>query len=182
MASLRARIGGYIVDMVIFAAVALVMFVIAGMIMLISTDWAVTNLPDPALYGALATVGIGTPVIWTLMNLLLLALRGQTGGQYVAGIRLMREDDAPLTFMNRLAWWSLLNPLLFSWPLGIVVATPLIGVVAVALSRASVVVFGVVLVLCALAPLIALVSALLDGQNRALQDRIVGTVVVPAGG
>ena len=63
-----------------------------------------------------------------------------------------------------------------------VAAIPLAGTIAVALNRATVVVFGVVIVLCALAPIIALVSALLDGQNRALQDRIIGTIVVPNGG
>jgi hypothetical protein len=180
-ANLRARVGGYVVDMVIFAAVAMVMFVIAGAIMLIATDWGVNNLPDPALYGALATIGIGTPAVWTLMNLLLLTLRGQTGGQYVAGIRLVREDGAALSGPNRLGWWFLLNPLLFSWPMGCVAAIPLAGTVAVALSRGTLVIFGVVIVLCLLAPVIALVSALVDGQNRALQDRILGTIVVPSG-
>ncbi len=182
VANLRARVGGYVVDMVIFAAVAMVMFVIAGAIMLLATDWGVNNLPDPALYGALATVGVGTPVVWTLLNLLLIATRGQTGGEYVAGVRLAREDGARLTAGNAIGWWFLLNPLLFSWPMACVAAIPLAGTIAVALNRATVVVFGVIIVLCALAPLIALVSALLDGQNRALQDRIIGTIVVPHGG
>jgi hypothetical protein len=182
VANLRARVGGYVVDMVIFGAISMVMFVIAGAIMLASTDWGVNNLPDPALYGALATVGVGTPVVWTLMNLLLLTTRGQTGGEYVAGVRLVREDGASLSAGNALGWWFLLNPLLFSWPMACVAAIPLAGTIAVALNRATVVIFGVVIVLCVLAPIIALVSALLDGQNRALQDRIIGTIVVPNGG
>ena len=103
VANLRARVGGYVVDMVIFGAISMVMFVIAGAIMLASTDWGVNNLPDPALYGALATVGVGTPVVWTLMNLLLLATRGQTGGEYVAGVRLVREDGA-LAHVPAMRW------------------------------------------------------------------------------
>lgn len=180
VASLRARTGGYVVDMVIFAAISMIMFVVAGGVLLFSTDWGVNNLPDPALYAALATVGIGTPLLWTLMNLLLLATRRQTGGEYVAGLRLVREDGAQLTRGNIVGWWFLLNPLLFSWPLACVAAIPLAGTIAVALSRTTVVVFGVVIVLCALSPLIALVSAAIDGQNRALHDRIIGTIVVPA--
>ena len=48
------------------------------------------------------------------------------------------------------------------------------------LSVLGIVAFGVVLTLCLVAPLLAIVSALLDRQNRTLHDRIVGVVVVPA--
>ena len=48
------------------------------------------------------------------------------------------------------------------------------------LSRITIVAFGVIVILCALAPIIAFVAALTDDQNRTLHDRIVGTIVVPA--
>ncbi len=180
VASVRARAGGYIVDMVILAAVSLVLVVASGLFVLLSTGWATSNISDPVVYGALAIVGLGAPLVWSLMNLLLLATRQQTGGQYVAGVRLAREDGAPLTRGNLLAWWFLLNPLLFSWPMAFVAALPMAGAISVALSSLTVVAFGIVVTLCVVAPLIALVSAALDGQNRALHDRIVGTAVVPA--
>ncbi|MHB8377460.1 MAG: RDD family protein [Dehalococcoidia bacterium] len=180
VASLRARAGGYVVDMVIFSAVSLVMVVIAGLVVLVSTGWATNDPSNPVFYGSLAIVGLGTPLVWSLMNLVLLVTRQQTGGQYVAGVRLAREDGAPLTRGNLLAWWSLLNPLLFSWPMALVAALPMAGAISLALSSLTVVAFGIVVTLCAVAPIVALVSAALDGQNRALHDRIAGTVVVPA--
>lgn len=180
VASVRARTGGYIVDMVIFAAVSLVLVVAGGLLILISTGWATSDPSNPVFYGALAIVGLGAPLAWSLMNLLLLAMRRQTAGQYVAGVRLAREDGAPLTRGPLLAWWFLLNPLLFSWPMALVAGLPFAGAISVALGRLTLAALFIVVTLCVVAPLIALVSALLDGENRALHDRIVGTVVVPA--
>jgi uncharacterized RDD family membrane protein YckC len=180
VASVRQRTGGYIVDMVIFAAVAMVMLVVAGLVLLLSTNWAQHDPSDPVTYGALAIFGLGTPLIWSVMNLAFLVTRRQTGGQYVAGLRVAREDGQPLTQGNVLAWWLLLNPLLFSWPMAIVGGLPLAGVISLLLNNVTVVAVGVIVTLCVIAPLIALVSALLDRQNRALQDRIAGTIVVPS--
>lgn len=179
VASLRARTGGYVVDMVIFAAVTMIVFVAAGLYLLLSTGWATHDPGDAKTYAFLAIIGLGTPIAWSAMNLLLLAMRGQTGGQYVAGVRLQREDGGRLSLANAAGWWFLLNPLLFSWPMALVAGLPLAGAVAVVLSRVTVGVFGVIIVLCLLAPIIALVSAAIDRQNRTLHDRIIGTVAVP---
>lgn len=179
-ASVRQRTGGYIVDMVIFAAVAMVMIVVAGFVLLLATNWAQKNASDPVAYGFLAIIGLGTPLVWSVMNLMLLWTRGQTGGQYVAGLRVAREDAQPLGRASAAAWWFLLNPLLFSWPMALIGGLPLAGAISLLLTNVTVVAFGVIVTLCVVAPLIALVSALVDGQNRALQDRIAGTIVVPA--
>jgi hypothetical protein len=165
--------------MVIFAAVAMIVLVLAGVLLLILTDGATHDPTDAELYGILAIVGLGTPIVWTVLNLALLAWRQQTGGQYVAAVRLAREDGAPVGLRDIALWWVCLNPLLFSWPMGAMTAFPLVTTVALAVSRASIAVFGGFVILCALAPLIAFVSALIDVHNRALHDRVVGTVVVP---
>jgi uncharacterized RDD family membrane protein YckC len=55
------------------------------------------------------------------------------------------------------------------------------AVIALILSRLTIFVFGVVLIVCIASPVIALVSALLDPRHRTLHDRIAGTVAVPAG-
>jgi uncharacterized RDD family membrane protein YckC len=180
VASVRQRTGGYIIDMVIFAALAMVMIVVAGLVLLLATDWAQKDASDAVAYGFLAIIGLGTPLAWSLMNLLLLFTRRQTGGQYVAGLRVAREDAQPLRPATAVAWWFLLNPLLFSWPMALIAGLPLAGAISLLLNNVTVVAFGVVVTLCVVAPLIALISALADGQNRALQDRIAGTVVVPA--
>ena len=130
-------------------------------------------------FTALAIFGLGTPIIWTVLNLALLVSRGQTGGQYVAGVRLGREDERPLSLGSVVAWWFCLNPLLFSWPMVVVAAGPLAAIAAIVLDWWNIFLFGLVALLCFVAPIVAFISALLDGQNRALQDRVVGTVVRP---
>lgn len=164
----------------IFAALAMIMFVLSFGLLLLFTDAATNDPSDAQIYAIFAIIGIGTPSIWSAMNLLLLRWRRQTGGQYVAGVRLAREDGAPLSTRDTAAWWFCLNPLLFSWPMAAVALFPLAGVVSITLDRATIAVFGGLLLLCFAAPFAALAAALLDPYNRALHDRVVGTVVVPA--
>ena len=180
VAGMRARIGGYVVDIIIFAAIAMVIIVFAGFLLLATTDWAKKDPSDAQFELFLGIIGIGTPLVWTLLNIALLAARGQTGGQYVAGLRLSREDGTPLSLRDVAAWWFCFNPLLFSWPMALVVGLPLAAVIATALGRVTIVVFGVLVILCLASPLIALASAIVDLQNRALHDRLAGTVAVPA--
>jgi hypothetical protein len=167
--------------MVIFAAIAMVVIVFAGFFLLATTDWAKEDPSDPQFYTFLAIIGLGAPIVWTGLNLAILATRGQTGGQYVAGLRLVLEDGSRLSPRKAAAWWLCFNPLLFSWPMAGVAGLPLAAVIALVLSQLTIVVFGVVMILCVASPMIAFVSALMDAQHRALHDRIVGTVAVPAG-
>jgi RDD family len=179
--SLRARSGGYLVDMVIFAAIAMIVVVFAGFLLLATTDWAKKDPSDPQFYMFLAIIGLGAPLIWTALNLVLLVTRSQTGGQYVAGIRLTGEDGGPLSRHQAVAWWFSLNPLLFSWPMACVAGLPLAAVIALLLSRLTILVFGVLISLCVASPFIALVSAVFNEQHRAFHDRLAGVGVVPAG-
>lgn len=179
--SLRARSGGYLIDMVIFAAIAMIVIVFAGFLLLATTDWAKKDPSDPQFYMFLAIIGLGAPLVWTALNLVLLSARSQTGGQYVAGVRLVGEDGAALSVRQAAAWWFCLNPLLFSWPMACVAGLPLAAVIALLLSRFTIVVFGILITLCLASPLIAAISAFFDAQHRALHDRMVGVAVVPAG-
>lgn len=181
VASVRSRVGGYVVDIVIFAAVAMIVVVVAGFILLASTAWGENDPSDPEVFTFLGIIGIGVPLVWSALNIALLATRGQTGGEYVAGVRLVREDAAPFSLRDALAWWFCFNPLLFSWPMAMIASLPFAAVFALVLSRLTLVAFGVVITLCLVAPLLALVSALLDPQNRTLHDRVIGVVAVPAG-
>ena len=178
-ASMRARIGGYAVDMVIFAAVAMIVVVFAGFLLLATTDWAKKDPSDPQFYLFLGTIGVGAPLTWTLLNLVLLATRGQTGGQYVAGIRLVGENGGRMSRRAAAVWWFCFNPLLFSWPMACVAGLPLAAILA-AVPKVSTLAFLLALItICLASPLISLVSALLDGQHRALHDRMAGVVAVP---
>ncbi|MBI5287707.1 MAG: RDD family protein [Chloroflexi bacterium] len=177
---LRARIGGYAVDMVIFAAITMLLTVLAGFILLASTSWAENDPSDPQIYTFLATVGVGVPLIWSALNIALLTTRGQTGGQYVAGLKLLLEGGAALRPRDVAVWWFCFNPLLFSWPMTMVAGFPLLGVISILASRLVFVLFGVIVTLCVASPLIALISASMDRNHRALHDRVARVVTVPA--
>ena len=104
VASLRARAGGYVVDMVIFAAIAMMVLVIAGVVILLHhRTGASKTRPTARLYTFLAIIGLGTPIVWTALNLAALATRSQTGGQYVAGVRLTTRGRRRLE-LPRVAW------------------------------------------------------------------------------
>jgi hypothetical protein len=179
VATFRARAGGYVVDMVIFAAIAMLMLVLAGTVILWSTDWAEQDPTNAELYSFIALFGLGTPLVWSALNLALLATRGQTGGQYVAGLRLANEDAAAPGARTAAAWWFALNPLLYSWPMALVAGAPLAALVALVSSIVALFLVALVILVCVAAPVAAFVSALIDGQNRALHDRVAGVVVLP---
>jgi hypothetical protein len=166
--------------MVIFAAIAVLMLVLAGFILLARTDWGQQDATDPEFYTFLATFGAGTPLVWSALNLFVLATRSQTGGQYVAGLRLRDVEGGAPSPRQAVAWWFCLNPLLFSWPMALTVGLPLAAVIALVLSRATVVLWGVLITACIVAPLIALVSALVDDRHRAMHDRLSGVIVAPS--
>jgi uncharacterized RDD family membrane protein YckC len=177
---MRARIGGYAVDMVIFAAIAMIVVVFAGFLLLATTDWAKKDPSDPQFYLFLGIIGVGAPLAWTVLNVCLLATRGQTGGQYVAAIRLVSESGDRISPRAAAVWWFCFNPLLFSWPMACVAGLPLAAVLAAVPKVSTLAFLLALLTICLASPLIALVSALLDGQHRALHDRIAGVVTVPA--
>lgn len=179
-AHLRARVGGYVVDMVIFGAITMLTTVLAGFILLAGIDWGTQDPTDPQLYTFLAIIGLGTPLIWTALNVGLLLTRGQVGGQYVAGLKLVRDDGDDVRAREAFAWWFCFNPLLFSWPMAFIAGLPLTAVISLLSSSLTIVVFGVVVTLCIACPIIALVSAAIDRQNRALHDRVAGVIAVPA--
>jgi hypothetical protein len=107
-----------------------------------------------------------------------LAARRQTGGQYVAGVKLARNDDDSPDLKSVFAWWFGFNPLLFSWPMAIVAGLPLAALVALISSTFALFLTALVVLLCVAAPIAAFVSALIDQRNRALHDRVANVVVV----
>jgi uncharacterized RDD family membrane protein YckC len=173
--------GGYVVDMVILSAIAMVVAVLAGFFLLLSTDFANDrDAQDSDMFIAAITLVAGTAGGWTLLNLALLATRRQTGGQYVAGLRLAREDGRPLSLRDAAVWWFAGSPLLFSWPIAGSAGVGLLMITALSPGDVLIFVSLLVLALCAVMPIVALVAGVLDSRNRGLHDRIAGTVVVHA--
>jgi hypothetical protein len=166
--------------MVIFSAVTMLIVVFAGFLLLFSTNWAEDDATDAQFYTFLGIIGLGVPAVWTLLNLGLLTTRAQTGGQYVAGLTLEREVGGRPSPRQMAAWWFCFNPLLFSWPMAMATGLPLAAVISLALSRATIVGFGLIVTFCAASPIIALISAMVDRENRALHDRVAGVVAVPS--
>lgn len=179
VATFKSRVGGYVVDMVIFGAVSMVIIALAGLVLLLLTDMAMDDPNDGDLWLGLGIVAIGTPVVWSLMNLALLRSRGQTGGQYVAGVRLSDERGGRLRTGQLLAWWFAGNPLLYSWPMALVAGTPLLMLALVGATTLSVFIWALVSLICFAMPIAAFVSGLIDAQNRALHDRVAGVTAMP---
>jgi uncharacterized RDD family membrane protein YckC len=115
-AGIGVRIRGYAVDMVVFVSVATSVAACSGALLLATTHWGKSEPSDRQFYTFFAIIGAGTPVVWTLLNVILLAWRGQTGGQYLAGSRIQREDGSSISLLRAVAWWCCFNPLLLSWP------------------------------------------------------------------
>lgn len=106
-----------------------------------------------ALIGAVLGVGIGGTLLVTALQWILLVRTGQTLGKRLLGIRIVRSDGRPATFMELV----LLRILAF----GTLVALPGVGL------------------LLAIADV---VSLFVDGDGATLHDRFADTRVVPAMG
>jgi uncharacterized RDD family membrane protein YckC len=179
-ASAQVRIVAYLVDSVILLSFILLFFVIAGLQLLLSSDFTERDAPDSAIYAAPAIVLGGTMIAWSCFNLALLRWRGQTTGQYVAGIRVRRQDGSPPSRRQIVLRWLLLDPLLFHPLLAVIWFVDVVVVVSLTLSEAALVAGLFFVFVCLIAPLVALVSVLADKERRALHDRLAGTVVVHA--
>jgi hypothetical protein len=177
-ASLRARTGGYAVDMTILAAIAMVASIAALFLVLLATDMAEQDLGTGALVGCLLVVVAGVPAVWSVLNLVLLVTRRQTGGQYVAALRVKRDEGEGMPLRTALAWWFAGNPLLYSWLMAIVAGGPLLIFSALVPKDFELAAALFVIVICVVMPIVAIVSAKMDSRSRALHDRIAGVTVV----
>jgi len=174
-----ARLVAFLVDSVVLVTFVLVLWVIAFLQLLIASDLGQEDPPDSSFNAILGIVMAVVP-LWLVFNVVLYRWRGQTIGQYVADIKVVREDGRPLDLRTSLVRFLLLHPLLFhlvlvpNWFLTAAIVTSLTASAAV-----LVVTLGLTF-LCVLATFLAAASVLLDSRRRALHDRVMGTTVVPA--
>ena len=178
-ARLEARLVAFVVDSVVLLSFTLVLLAVAGLQLLITSDFGEEDPPDSSFYAVLAIVMAVIP-LWLAFNVVLCRWRGQTVGKYVADIKVVREDGRPLGLWTSLVRFLLLHPLLFHpflallWLLTAAVATSL------TVSAAVLVVTLALVFVSVAAPFLATGAVLLDGNRRALHDRVAGTAVVPA--
>jgi uncharacterized RDD family membrane protein YckC len=176
-AHVNARVSGYLVDSIVLLAFILVFFVIGGFLLLATSDWGEGDPPDAAYYAMVSVFLGGTLVAWTVFNIALMALRGQSTGMYVVGIKTERAGGQPMTLGRSTLRWFALNPLLFHPLLLPVWGVILLLLVSLTISQISMIVAVAMMVLCIVAPLAAIVSLLIDPGRRCLHDRLAGTAV-----
>jgi uncharacterized RDD family membrane protein YckC len=174
VAGLGARAVAFVMDSIVLFAFTMLFLTLAGLVIFISSDFGEENPSDSAFTG-LVLVLLATIPSWLLLNFLLVLKRGQTLGHYVMGLRVLTEESTPPNARRVLASWLMLHPLLFHpifSGLWVLVGFYLID--------------GGLLLLCCLAlallsllaPVAALLFALIDPEHRALHDRLAGTKVV----
>ena len=177
-ARLEARLAAFAVDSVVLLSFILVFLAVAGLQLLIASDFGEEDPPDASFYAILAIVMAVIP-LWLAFNVALCHWRGQTVGKYVVDIKVVREDGRPLGLGMSLARFLLLHPLLFHpflallWLLTAAITTSL------TLSAAVLVVTLALVFLSLAAPFLAAGSIALDGKRRAVHDRVTGTMVIP---
>jgi len=178
-ARLEARLLAFVVDSVVLLSFSLLFLAVAGLQLLIASDFGDNDPPDSSFYAILA-IALAVIPLWLAFNVVLCHWRGQTVGKYVADIKVVGEDGRPLGLGRCVLRLLLLHPLLFHpflallWLLTAAVAT------SVTLSSAVLVVTLALVFLSLVAPFLAIGAVLLDGKRRALHDRVVGSTVVPA--
>jgi uncharacterized RDD family membrane protein YckC len=179
-AHLEARLVAFVVDSVVLLSFILVFWAVAGLQLLIASDFGDKDPPGSSYYAVLA-IAMAVIPLWLAFNVVLCRWRGQTVGKYVADIKIVREDGRPLGLWRSLARFLLLHPLLFhiflvpNWLLTTAIVTSL------TVSAAVLVVTLTITFLSVFAIFLATGSVLLDRNHRALHDRVAGTILVPAG-
>jgi uncharacterized RDD family membrane protein YckC len=177
-ARMEARFVAFVVDSVVLLSFILVLLAVAGLQLLIASDFGKGEAPDSSFYAVLAIVMTVIP-LWLAFNVVLCRWRGQTVGKYVADIRIVREDGRRLDVRTLLVRFLLLHPLLFHPFLALLWV--LTGAILTSLTVSAAVLavtFGLAFLSLG-GPFLAIGSVLLDSKRRALHDRVAGTKVVP---
>ena len=178
VAHLSARVSAYFVDSIVLLAFILVFFVIGGVQLLIAASRTAGDPSDAAFYAFAAIVLGGSLIAWSTFNLALMRWRGQTIGMYVIGIKTVGEDGTALTTGRTLLRWFGLHPLLFHpllLPIWLILSYLIFAATP---SRAALAITLVPVLLCLVAPVVSLSTALLDRERRALHDRLAPTLVI----
>jgi uncharacterized RDD family membrane protein YckC len=176
-AGIGPRFFSFFVDSIFLFAFTMAFATVAMLDILLHTDSGRTTLSDSTAWVSVAIVVMTAPA-WLLVNLVLFNRRGQTVGQYVAGLRVVREHGARPRGGQSLIYLLALHPLLFHPLLALSWGT--LAFIAVSFFHSDTLLIGaiVVVVLSVVAPIVAIVSISLDGGRRAMHDRIAGLAVV----
>jgi uncharacterized RDD family membrane protein YckC len=175
-AGLGSRVMAYVLDSVFLFAFTMLFATASFLNIYLRSDSGRDNASDGTIWLSVYMLLLTVPA-WFLFNLALTSRRGQTVGQYVMGLRLASEDEAPLTPKRLATYWLALHPLLFHPMLA--GFWLLFAWVAISISENDLLlVLGLALAfICLLAPLASLAFAALDRQHRGVHDRLAGVRV-----
>ena len=178
LARLDARISAYLVDSIVLVAFVLVFLIVAGSILLFTSDGGSGNPPDSAYYASVAVFLGGSLLAWTAFNLALMRWRGQTTGMYVLGIKTVGVGAPAVTTGQALIRWFGLHPLLFHPLLLPIWGILSLLVVSLTVSQVALFITLALALLCLASPVGSLAAVLLDPERRAPHDRLAQTIVV----
>jgi uncharacterized RDD family membrane protein YckC len=179
-AGLGPRSLAYLLDSLILFAFTMLFALAAFLNIFLRSDSGRENPSDAEIWASVLILMLTVPC-WFLLNVVLSAKRGQSLGQYVIGLQVVREEGRDAGFLRLLAYLLALHPLLFH-PL-LAGFWLLFAYVSISLSESTIVFLAALAMalLCLLGPLANLLVALSDPQRRGLHDRIAGTKVVRVG-
>ena len=181
----HARVGdrvlAYLLDSVVLFGFTMLFATASFLNIFLRSDYGEGDASDGAIWTSAAILLLTVPG-WLLFNLALHVRRGQSIGQYVLGLRVLREDGS-MASPDRLALYLLaIHPLVYHplfaglWAFFAFVtlsfwATEPVFVACLGLAFLSLV-----------APVAALVTSLASRGRRALHDRLADTKVVRLAG
>jgi uncharacterized RDD family membrane protein YckC len=176
-AGLGARLLAYLLDTVVLFAMTMVFSTIAGLIILVSSDFGENDASDEAFL-ALVLVILACLPVWVLITMALFWWRGQSVGQYLMSIEITRDDGGVPSTGQIAAYTLLLHPLVFHPIVAALWMYVVYQSVILVESSILIVAAGVMATLCVLGPLTNLAFAAFDHRRRGVHDRLAGIRVV----
>lgn len=175
---LAPRILAYGIDSLVLLIFSVGFVGLAFLALLVQSEGGLEDPPDSAVW-SFVYISLAVVPAWALFTLFLLARRGQTIGQSVIGVYVARDETRDAGFVRMLVYAMAMHPLVFH-PLMSVFWLMLAFVGGLSLTSSNLLFIGslAVAILCLVAPIAALVTAVSDRGHRGLHDRIAGTTVV----
>ena len=174
-ASFETRLVAFVLDVIVLFSVFLLFIAIAGLQLLLRSDFGDVDPPDAA-YDLAAIILMAYLIFVPAYFLVLWAWRGQTVGQMAMAIKVVQRDGRPVELARAAVRVGGLNflPLIFVASLLALLAT---GTSEDALVALIVVLIFVGLVLMAI-QVLGFLMIPFDQERRALHDRLADTLVV----
>lgn len=169
-ANFESRFVAAILDTLVLFIIAAVMLAIAGLVLLVSSDFGEIDPSDSAYYTFVGIL-IGVLPLWALYFFFCWSWRGQTIGDAIMQITVLRANGADLGLAGAFARLIAVSAYVLIMAGGLFIAY---------LRRESSIEVALFVGGSLVITLAGVLWAAFDSEHRALHDRIAGTVVVRA--